>query len=113
MTIKTKTKTNKKKNMIAVAIVTGISAPHDVEFTEYDGSKSTHKGVTVWVKSAEEETQGKWTTVFNLYDEKIADAAELGLALNSMVTIDVKPNYRQGRNFEYFASASVKLISIA
>ena len=99
--------------MKVVAIVTGISAPHDVEFTEYDGSKSIHKGVTVWVKSAEEETQGKWTTVLNLYDEKIADAAELGLALNSMVTIDVKPNYRQGRNFEYFASASVKLISIA
>jgi hypothetical protein len=99
--------------MKVVAIVTGISKAQDVEFKEQDGTKSKHKCVSVWAKSAEEETQGKWITVFNLYDEKIADAAELGLAVNSMVTIDVKPNYHQGKDAVFYPSASTKLISIA
>lgn len=83
-----------------------------MEFTENDGSKSKHKYVNIWVKSADEDLQGKWITIFKLYDSKIEDASELGLAVNSMVSIEVKPSYRKTRNGEFAPSITNRLISI-
>lgn len=96
--------------MNAVATVTGIEAEREVEFRESDGSTTRHRSVNVWVKSADEDIQGSWTTVVRLYDRNIEEARDNGLCEGSTVSISIRPAYRKLRTGE-FAPAIVNKIT--
>lgn len=98
--------------MNAVATVTNIEPEVEVNFHESDGSKTKHRAVSVWVKSADEETQGSWTTIVRLYDKAIDEAKENGLTAGSTVGIEIRPNYRRKRDGEYMASITNRIISV-
>jgi hypothetical protein len=99
--------------MIVVGTVTAIEAEKKVIFHEDDGSQSEHRCVSIWVKSADETTQGSWVTIVKLYDNKIDEAAELGLEVNSMVNVDVRPTYRKNyKTGEFIPAITNKLNAI-
>lgn len=98
--------------MNAVAIVTNIEPETEVIFHENDGSTTKHRAMNVWVKSADEETQGSWTTIVKLYDQRIDEAKENGLSADSMLSINIRPTYRKLRNGDFGASIVNKLIGI-
>lgn len=98
--------------MIAVAIVTNIEPETEVNFHENDGSTTKHRCVNVWVKSADEDTQGSWTTVVRLYDKNIEEAKENGLSEGSMVSINIRPAYRKLKSGEFAPAVVNKLIAV-
>lgn len=98
--------------MIVVGIVTGIEGERAVEFREDDGNTTTHRCVNVWVKSADEETQGSWTTIVRLFDDKIAESRENGLSEGSTVSVDIRPTYRRMKSGEFVPTIVNKLISV-
>lgn len=98
--------------MNAVAIVTNIEPETEVIFHESDGRTSKHRCVNVWVKSADEATQGSWTTIVRLYDNYINEAKEAGLSDGCMMSISLRPAYRKTKNGDHIATIVNKLIAI-
>ena len=81
--------------MIVAAMVTGIEPERKISIRKDDGSLVEKRVVQVWVKSADEASQGAWVTIVKLWDNQIDDASEMGLAINSMVSVDIKPAYHK------------------
>lgn len=94
--------------MIAVCEITGIEPIQEITFSD----NTQHRLVQVWVKSSDEELQGRWRTFVKLWDNDINKND--GMRVGDAVSIRIIPTTREiKRTGGYTQSIIVELIGIA
>lgn len=99
--------------MIAVCEVTGIEPVKIVKVKDRENKSIEHERrlVQVWVRSADEDLQGSWTTFLKLWDNEINENE--GIKVGDTVSVRVTPSSFRLPNGNCVQTIYIKLIGIA
>lgn len=89
--------------MIAICEVVAVEPVQEIEFADH----SRHNVQNVWVKSADEELQGQFTTFVKLYDDDVRQNE--GIRVGDMVSVSVIPTNRRLNSGNVVQSVIIKL----
>lgn len=95
--------------MIAVTEIVSIEPEQEVKC--YDGN--TRRLKQVWVKSADSDAQGEWTTFLKLWDEKIDQFRDSGAKEGDTLSVSIVPSSRRLSNGTCVQSVYIKLVEVA
>ncbi len=93
--------------MIAICEVIAIEPVQEIEFSDH----SRHSVQNVWVKSADEDLQGNWTTFVKLYDDDVRQNENL--RVGDTVSVSVFPTNRRLNSGNVVQSVILKLVGVA
>ena len=99
--------------MIAICEITGIEPTITVKVKDKENKNIEHERrfKRVWIKSSDEDLQGKWITFLKLWENEISENE--GMRVGDMVSVRITPSSYHMDNGNFAQTVYIKLIGAA